>query len=145
MATMTGGNRLEAELARLAANLKTSGSVEVGFIDKATYPDGTSVAAVAAFNEFGTSKSPPRPFFRNTIQKNSRKWPINLATALKANGCDASAALDLVGQEVQEEIQESIRSNTPPPNAESTVKAKGFDRPLIDTGHMLNSVTHNVK
>lgn len=145
MATVTGGTKLREALNRIGTSLRTATRVEAGFLDRATYPDGTMVAAVAAFNEFGTAKIPPRPFFRLMIRKNSAKWPINLRTALTQTGFDAAASLGLVGQEIQEELQDSIRSNTPPPNAPSTVAAKGFDRTLIDTGIMLNSVKHNVK
>ncbi len=145
MAVISGGDKLQAKLDQIAAGLNKAASVEIGFMEGATYPDDTSVALVAAFNEFGTAKAPPRPFFRNMIAANSRKWPRNITTALKNNDYDASAALGLIGQEIQEELQDSIRSNTPPPNAPATVAAKGFDRTLIDTGHMLNSVTHVVK
>jgi hypothetical protein len=148
---LSGGDKLEARLAEIAAKLGSGAEVEVGFMSDATYQDGTSVALngtsvalVAALNEFGTSKAPPRPFFRNAIAANSDKWPVNVATALKANGYDPAKALDLVGQEIQEEIQDSIRSNTPPPNAPSTVARKGRDKTLIDTGFMLDSVTHRV-
>lgn len=145
MAEVSGGSKLRAALDRIGAQLKTATKVEIGFLDRATYPDGTSVAMVAAANEFGTATIPPRPFFRAMVQKNSGKWPINLRTALTETGGDAATSLGLVGQEIQEELQDSIRSNVPPPNAPSTVEAKGFDRTLIDTGHMLNTVKHNVK
>lgn len=142
---VTGGDKLERALARIAAQLKKSGSVEVGFIGNATYPDGTPVAAVAAFNEFGTEHIPPRPFFRNAIRRNSKKWPINLMTALKATDYDAAKSLGLIGEEISQELRDSILSNTPPPDAKATAKAKGFNKTLIDTGLMLNSVTHIVK
>lgn len=145
MVTITGGSKLEAALRDISAKVQKAAKVDVGFMGSATEADGTLVAAVAAFNEFGTGTIPPRPFFRNAIAKNSTKWPINLGTALKNNDFDAAKALGLVGQEIQEEIQESIRSNTPPPNAPSTVAAKGFATTLIDTSTMLNSVTHRVK
>lgn len=145
MADVSGGSKLRDALNKLGNSLKTATKVEVGFLDRATYPDGTPVALVAAANEFGTSKIPPRPFFRTMIRKNSEKWPINLRTALTNTGGDAATSLGQVGQEIQEELQDSIRSNVPPPNAPATAKAKGFDRTLIDTGVMLNTVKHNVK
>jgi HK97 gp10 family phage protein len=145
MATISGGDKLQSALDGIARNLDKAVSVEVGFMEGATYPDGTSVPLVAALDEFGTAKSPPRPFFRNAIAQNSAKWPKNLATALRAMNYDTAKALDLVGQEIQEELQDSIRSNTPPPNAPATVEKKGFDRTLIDSSVMLNSVTHRVK
>ena len=144
VAEIFGGDKLKAALDKIAANLSNGAEVEVGFMSSASapYPDGTSVAAVAAFNEFGTAHSPPRPFFRNAIVKNSGKWPKNVATALKDNDYDPVAALDAVGAEIEDEIRLEIRSNTPPPNAPSTVAAKGFSRTLIDTSILLNSVTH---
>jgi hypothetical protein len=145
MATVTGGSRISATLKRIHDKLSNATQVDIGFLDRATYPDGTFVATAAAANEFGTANSPPRPYFRNMITGNSAKWPTNLRTALANTDYDAAASLGQIGQEIQEELQESIRSNTPPPNAPSTVAKKGFDRTLVDTGTMLNSVTHNVK
>jgi hypothetical protein len=155
----TGGDRLKAHLDRIAANLAKASSVDVGFQNGATEKNGKSVALIAALNEYGhgiganpgegnpdtRQQVPPRPFFRNAISNNKSKWPTNLATALKSNDYDAAKALGLVGQEIKEEIEISIESNTPPPNAPSTVARKGFDRTLIDTGVMKNSVTAVVK
>lgn len=145
MASLSGGAALEAALAKIASGLEKGASVEVGFFEGATEDDGTPVALVAALNEFGTSRIPPRPFFRNAIAKNSSKWPTNIAAALKANNYDAAVALKLVGDEIVSEIQDSIRSNTPPPNAPSTVAAKGSDSTLRDSGVMLRSVAYVVK
>lgn len=38
-------------------------SVRVGVLESATYPDGTPVAMVAFWNEYGTKTSPVRAFF----------------------------------------------------------------------------------
>lgn len=111
----------------------------------ATEADGTSVPLVAALNEFGTSKAPPRPFFRNAIADGEKRWPVNLVTALKNNNYDSLIALSLVGRNMQEDIQGSIRKLWSPPLADSTIARKGFDKPLIETSTMLNSVTNRVK
>ena len=58
MAALTGGDKLMAALAEIDARLGNAGtgpSVRVGFLSDAFYPDGTSVAAVAAWNEFGST------------------------------------------------------------------------------------------
>ena len=149
MADVSGGSKLKAALAEIGSRIRSAKEVEVGFIDRATYPDGTPVALVAAANEFGTAKIPPRPFFRNMIRENSSKWPVNLKTALKETGYDAATSLGQLGKEIEDELQDSIRSNTPPPNSESTLKSKAkrhaSPRTLIDSGDMLNTVKHNVK
>jgi len=50
-----------------------------------------------------------------------------------------------MGELIQGELQGSIRDLTSPALAASTVRAKGFDKPLIDSGVMLRSVDFEVK
>jgi hypothetical protein len=51
----------------IASNVESL-QVKAGFIDGATYPDGTPVAMVAAVDEWRSSQKPAtRPFFRNAI------------------------------------------------------------------------------
>lgn len=121
------------------------GAVSVGFMNGATYPDGTGVAEVAYFNEFGTSRTPSRPFFRRMIADKSPTWPAQMAKAAKAAKYDGAKVLALMGEEIKGQLQASIRDMQSPPLADSTVKAKGFAKPLIDTGHMLNSITYDVE
>jgi hypothetical protein len=120
-----------------------SGTMRVGFLEGATYPNGTPVAEVAFYNEFGTINMPPRPFFRNMISEESPNWPKKMAGALAA-GYDGPEALGLMGEDIKGALQQSITTLASPALAPSTVHAKGFDKPLIDTGHMLNSVSYEV-
>ena len=63
--TQTGGRRIR-KLLRTA--LKGGvGEVEVGFFSTATYPNGTPVAAVAAWNEFGTERGEQEPHPRAPV------------------------------------------------------------------------------
>lgn len=50
---LSGGAKLEEYLKGLAAKVGQGGTLQVGFFEDATYPDGTPVALVAATNEFG--------------------------------------------------------------------------------------------
>jgi hypothetical protein len=121
--------------------------VKVGFLGGATYPDGTSVAMVAAVNEFGAPSrgQPPRPFFRNMIAEQSPTWGAKVAAIMKTNGADVMATLDVMGQEIQGRLIQSINTLTEPPLAASTIARKGFDKPLIDTSLMVKSVSYEVK
>ena len=65
-----GGKKLQ-RLLREAGKGGVSG-VKVGFFSTARYEDGTPVAAVAAWNEFGTETIPERPFFRNALAESER-------------------------------------------------------------------------
>lgn len=88
---------------------------------------------------------PPRPFFRNMISKEGDGWGDAMAAALKDKKYNAARALKAMGDLIKGQLQSSIRDFTDPPNAASTVAKKEFDDPLIDTGHMLNSVEYAVK
>ena len=78
------------------------------------------------------------------VAKGKPLWGKQLAGALKVKDYDAYAALTLMGHEMKAQLQTSIQKLTSPPLAKATVKRKGFPKPLIDTGHMLNSVDFEI-
>lgn len=139
---MAFGDGLEKALKEIAE--KCNGSVEVGFLDGATYPDGTPVAAVAFWNEYGTESAPPRPFFRQMIETEKDTWGPKLAAAYKHTKGDGRAALALVGEDIDGALKQSINDFTTPALAPSTIASKGFDKPLIDTAVMINSTGSKV-
>lgn len=147
MAKLTGGDKLLARLAEMAVKVRNPGTLEVGFLENASYSDGTPVAAVAAFNEYGVSSrgQPPRPFMRPTVAAGETHWGRDLAALLKEGNMDAATALEQMGAQIAGEIRKAIKDLKSPPLAPSTVAAKGFDKPLVDSGHMLNSVDHRVR
>lgn len=139
---MSVADKVESKLKEIASRM--SGSVEVGFLEGATYPDGTPVAAVAYWNEFGNGSAPPRPYFRGMIASESPKWPAKVAALAKATNNDGEKVLALMGEEIEGELKQSINDLTSPPLAASTIARKGFDKPLIDTSHMVNSTGYRV-
>ena len=142
---MRGGDKFRQRLAELAAQATTT-KVRVGIIEQANYDglDGESVAQVAFWNEYGTATIPPRPFFRNTIAEHKDEWPKQAATLMEANGGDVRQTLQLMGEGVKGQIVETIQDFREPPNATATVKQKGFDKPLIDTGTLWRSIDYEV-
>jgi hypothetical protein len=146
MASSSGGDKIKDRLDAIAQKISSAKSVRVGFLEDARYPDGTLVALVAAANEYGDApKRPPRPFFRGMIKKRSGGWGKGLAQALKDTDYDAARALDLTGAVVKGQLQQEITEYVGPPLAPSTVKRKGFDKQLVDTYVMLDSVDYEVK
>ena len=151
----TGGKKLERFL-REAGKGGVSG-VKVGFFSDAKYQDGTPVAAVAAWNEFGTKNIPERPFFRQAIAG----MEDGIANIIKARidpkkGIVDERLADVIGAYAAVQVQESITSLREPPNAPSTIARKrkklggkkgvgGGENPLIDTGFMHDSVTWQVE
>lgn len=163
MAGVTGGDKLKAAIDRIVEKARVAedagGSVvNVGFLEGATYPDGKSVAFVAAMNEYGhrvgsapeegaeDSRAivPPRPFFRTMIAQKKGEWPAAMANLLKKNDYDTRNALLLTGEAVAGQLRQSIVDFDSVPLAPSTIAAKGFSKQLVDTGVMLNSVDYEL-
>jgi hypothetical protein len=141
--------------------LKTKPYVKVGvlqeqFEQEKRVPDGqpqpkkhVSLGLVAVANEFGTDTIPERSYIRSTHDENAKtKWAeyaAELRHQIVAMGMKTDRALGLMGQLIKTSIQAKIRSNIPPPNAPSTIAAKGGkDKTLINTGQLLNSINYEV-
>jgi hypothetical protein len=133
---------VERKLKEISSRM--SGSVEVGFMEDATYPDGTPVAAVAYWNEFGNGSAPPRPFFRGMIAEESPSWGDKVAALAKSTNNDGTKVLNLMGEDIQGALIQSINDFTTPGLAQSTIDRKGFDKPLIDDAIMVNAPTYRV-
>lgn len=118
---------------------KQKGKIEVGFFEGEKYPDGKSVAQVAAFNEFGGGNTPPRPFMRTCVQNRRKEWRKIVRDELPKNE-DGRVTLAILARRMVEDLKDYIKIWTRPPNAPSTIARKGFNDPLVETGRMMNSV-----
>lgn len=146
MAVLKGGEKATAYLQGISNKLANRATLRVGFLENATYPDGKPVAMIGAIQEFGAPAAgiPPRPFFRNMIASKSDEWGPALAGILQSNGYDLRAAFDQAGFAIAGQLRQSIIDTNTPPLAQSTIDRKGHAKPLVDTGHMLNSIDHEV-
>lgn len=140
---------IDAFLSNVASQLDSK-QVKVGFIDGATYPDGTPVAPVAATGEYGNpaNNQPPRPFFRNAIAEHESEWADSVARGIRA-GFPVEQVLEVVGAQIQGDVQASIATLMDPPLAPATIaarKRKGNNstKPLVDTKVMIGDVNYEV-
>ena len=120
--------------------------VFVGLQNDQKYEDGTNMVDVAAYNEFGTSTIPARPFFRQSYENHRSKLQsvcVQAAKTVIAGGAP-DKALDIIGAFAVGLVQEEIVNGNFAPNAPSTIRKKKSDKPLIDTGHMRQGI-HYVK
>jgi hypothetical protein fuD12_05968 len=91
---------------------------------------------------------PTRPFFRSTFDahydeiKNLMEECIDKIVAGKMT---AHRAYETVGKDVVKKVREMILNGTYAALAESTVKAKGSDKPLYDTGELVKSVKYKIE
>lgn len=154
------------------------GAVEVGFMEDATYPDGTPVAEAAINNEFGHGgqfPAPPRPFFRTMIATEKPTWGGKVAHLAKVTDYDGPKVLEIMGNDMKGALEQSIENLTEPELSPTTLMlrkqfgkqphnirardviaaqeavARGEEgatgtqaKPLVWTGHMLDSVTSRV-
>lgn len=123
-------------------------AVKVGIQAGDKTDDGEKdLAYIAGVHEFGSSDGhiPERSFLRTALDKNESKIESlknNLAGKIVDGSTTPENALNLIGEAVTGMIQENITDGNFTPNAPATIKAKGSDKPLIDTSHMRNSVRH---
>jgi len=118
-------------------------SVRVGVLENATYPDGTPVAMVAFWNEYGTRTSPVRAFFRTTVSENKKNWVLSVQNLMKMHN-DPKQVMGLIGVHMQEQIVQSINTWSDPPNSAYTIAKKGSSKPLIETGVLMRSIKSEV-
>lgn len=118
-------------------------SVRVGVLENATYPDGTPVAMVAFWNEYGTKTSPVRAFFRTTVSDQKKNWVLSVQNLMKMHD-DPKKVMGLIGEHMRGQIVQSINTWTDPPNAPYTVAMKGFNKPLVEHGIMMRSISYEV-
>lgn len=110
--------------------------------------EGLQVAEYAAWNEFGTRSIPARPFMRNYVDNNTDRlirFMANGVTQISLGNATTMGLLNALGLEMQNGIKRSITGGDFAPNAPYTIQKKGSNKPLIDTGIMLNSVTFAIR
>lgn len=142
-----GGDKFEAALLEIARMIDQPKTLKVGFMSGAVYPNGTSVAMVAAIHNYGAPAAgiPPRPFFSNMIADKSPEWPDAIAGLLKSTRYDVDETLKRTGETIAGQLLDSILNGKYAPLKPATIARKGFDQPLVDTGRMKDSITYKIE
>jgi hypothetical protein len=136
----TGLKKLKANIGMLDGF-----TLEVGVDPRARYPDGTPVALVGLFLEFGTSKMRALPFMRTTLFANSatirRQWAEQVAQVV-ANRQTPLQAMSFMGRSIGRMTVDTILNSTAWARQleASTVAAKGHGIPLQDTLKLSRSI-----
>jgi hypothetical protein len=113
----------------------------------------SAMLTIAAVNEFGSDPEgpmaghiPERSFLRATFDEEQAAIEVatNLAIDQVLAGKGGLLALNVVGLKVTNLIKKRIVNRIAPANAESTIKRKKSDKPLIDKGRLINSIRHKV-
>jgi hypothetical protein len=121
--------------------------VRVGYQQgKEQSDEGVDMVDIAMFNEVGTARSPERPIIRNSVDGNKQTIEKFCKAQIQkiARGGTAEQVLNAIGSMQKGLIQDTIGKSPSwaKPNADSTIKRKKSDVPLIDTGKMRQSVDY---
>lgn len=133
--------------------------VHVGILEGEGRADhgGLSVAAIGAIHEFGAPKAgiPQRSFLQSTLDERSKDIDVftqklvgKIMRIEKGSRIPrARAVLGRLGAKVTSLVKRKITKGPgiPPPLAPATIARKGSDRPLVDTGLLLASITWKVE
>lgn len=94
-------------------------------------------------------QSPPRPVIEPAIEHNKEAIakPLGRAASLALDGQDPTPELEKAGM-LGQNVSRAWFTNPEngwPANAPSTIKEKGGDKPLIDTGELRKSITYVIR
>jgi len=126
-------------------------NTDLGWFENATYPTGESVAAVMMANEVGSvgsatkAPTPARPLLRQTAAVLDEKVPAYIERR-KMEMMEGTLSVEEYRKKLGEAMVatglEVLKKGDFAPNAESTIRKKGFDRPLVDTSLLGQSLTY---
>lgn len=152
-----------ATLSGVVAALKGINGVsgKVGWFAESRYPTGVPVALVAATQELGTGKIPPRPFMRPTIsgqQNNWKDWFAKGYRSVLRGSITPQNVMEQVAGRAAGDVRKTISDLVDPPLKPATIAARArargvkadkatatFAKPLVFTGRLLNTLTHQVE
>ncbi len=138
-------------LAALKKKMKsiTQYSAQAGYYDNKHPTAGISYAYLASIHEYGTrdGRIPQRDF----ITRAYLDWATSIkddaekaARDIIYRGVPVRTALKKIADEGAVFITNAAYSFDSPANAASTIRKKGFDNPLIETGKLANGVKTKV-
>ena len=164
----------KAALNDLEKKISQKVSMQVGWFPQAKYKENVPVAMVACTHEFGNAPIPARPFMRPTAKERAQEWTKifkasmkqgNIKYALNRLGFAVEGDIRKTISEIWEpqlkkatiyarlrkhgwfnrELSEKKRKNQHAKLDKIVGTQAGIAKPLIDTGYLIESITHEVK
>ena len=138
-----GYNRIMHNLQKLYGMEVVAGMLR----DSGKASNGASYVDIATWNEYGTERIPSRPFIRISADTNKAAWE-KLAQQCVNNVIDGGSPRDaaqVVGHRMVEDIRKVFGSSELKANAPSTIKKKGRNEPLVDSGEMRRRVNFRIE
>lgn len=145
----SGADAVIKKLTMQKRRLKQLNSLQasVGAIKSVPEHTPEELQKIVRYNEFGTSKIPARSFLRATVYKNRKhSWRFvshEVVERVVAGQITGNKAYKIMGQQMVDDVHRQIET-VGPPNAVSTIKQKGRNQPLVDTGGLYRSIDGEV-
>ena len=138
-----GYNRIMRDLERLYGMEVVAGMLR----DSGKASNGASYVDIATWNEYGTGHIPSRPFIRISADTNKAAWEKMAQQCVNGviDGDSPRDAAQVVGHRMVEDIRKVFGSSELKANAPSTVKKKGRNEPLVDSGEMRRRVNFRIE
>ena len=138
-----GYNRIMRDLERLDGMEVVAGMLR----DSGKASNGASYVDIATWNEYGTGHIPSRPFIRISADTNKAAWEKMAQQCVNGviDGDSPRDAAQVVGHRMVEDIRKVSGSPELTANAPSTVKKKGRNEPLVDSGEMRRRVNFRIE
>lgn len=142
--------RQQEKLFKALRKAKKHDHVAVGILQDETVADGFGMTELAAVHEFGSRDGhiPERSFIRSTCDKNKKRYQkllIKLGDKIIRQKLKTKQALTQLGEVVVGDMKETINAGIEPGLKLATIKRKKSSKPLIDTGRLKGSITHEVR
>ncbi len=149
----TKNDKVFQELRRKVGELANA-KVRVGILsdeEVETEHGELTIVELAAIHEFGAPNAgiPERSFIRKTFEDEGRADLVDFQAEQARKVVDgklgAKTALKQIGAWAVGRVKARIRAKIDPPNKPATIKRKGSSTPLVDTGHLANSVAWEIE
>lgn len=134
-----------------AAVRGASGTIQIGVNENLHLnADGTydlTNAELGAIHEYGTEHVPQRSFLRAWVDERQDEIKAKVAYSLRSTleyGAPWAEVMGDFGKWAVEQVRQRIKNGLEPANAESTLKRKGSDKPLIDSGQLLAAIEYEL-
>jgi len=103
----------------------------VGWFEDSKYDDGTPVAYVAALNELGHGKTPPRPFMRPTAIAERDAWievAARGARAVVAGSANPRQVMEQLTSKAEADVRDAILALTEPALSPITIELRAMKK-----------------
>ena len=141
---------VQKRLEKLLTKMAKGPHVAVGILQDEKVDNNFSMVDLATVHEYGSKdgRIPQRSFIRSTCDAKRHehaKLMMNLQQKYIDNKLTMAQALMTLGEVISKDMVQTINRGIEPKIKKATIKRKGSTKPLIDTGRLKGSITHEVR